>query len=289
MGDKWPGDASIIADESRKVDVICKTETVGEFKYQFGENDSTNEAGNELENEFGEFKNLIEFERGGNISTIDDETGLEDTSSMGKDESTEVGVQSGETNTMSGFLSDETCSPGELPAETLTNSTESKNLPGAQVFEGKEVRILQGEELQELEVGSKEAFIYSDEIFGQLEVDSRTETKLVDDNALLESEVGKEMEMVKSVQQSNLSCANEPEVRLMENKDVQLGEAEGGSSSSALQDQFAKPSCEEPVAPTKTTVGDSQSEMVTNIVESSGMFDEKQSLNEKLHKTCEVM
>lgn len=273
MGDKWPGDASPMANKLTKVDFIYETESIGEFRRRSGENDCTNEADVELEYDFGDYKNLREFECGGNIRIIDDETGQDFTSSMGRDKAS---VQSEETNTKSRSLPYTTRSAGEA------KPTGSRDLVRAQVCEGKEVTILQGDYLQELEVGTEEA------IGNQLEVDPITETSLVDSDDLSDSEVSNEIEIVGSVQQTNLSCANEPEARLMENKDLQVGKAEG--TSSVLQEQFSKPSHEEPVAPTATMVGDGQSAMVTNNVEPSGMYDEKQlTLNEKLHKTCEVM
>lgn len=289
MGDKWPGDASPMANELTKVDVVCETESIGEFRRRSVENNCTIEADIELEYDFGDYKNLREFECGGNIRIIEDETGQDFTSSMGRDK---VSVQSEETNIKSRSLPYIRSSAGELPVETLAQPTGSRDLVRAQVCEGREVTILQGDYPQELEVGTEEAVTDyvqpSDGIGNQSEVDPITETSLVDSDDLSDSEVSNEIEIVETVQQTNLSCANEPEARLMENKDLQVGKAEG--TSSILQVQFSKPSCEEPVAPTATMVGDGQSAMVTNNVEPSGLYDEKQlTLNEKLHKTCEVM
>lgn len=281
---KWPGDTSAIADEST-IDVICKIEPTDGFGHQSRDIYCINEAATKLENEFKEHKSLRE--RGGNSKTADSETEPNSTSSMVKEKSTDI--HSREANIKSIWLSDETCSTSKLKLSGR------KNLLGSQVHNETGVKLVRGQDLQELEVGTKVETMESvqpcDGICGESEVGARTETGLVDDNDLPESEAG--MEMVK---QSDIKCGNEAEVTVMESENLQVSEAEEGST---LQEQFSELSCEEEEeAPKMLVEGNSQAEteMVSSSssssnVKSSGLCEEKQqlSLNEKLHKTCEVM
>nr|XP_048321133.1 increased DNA methylation 1 isoform X1 [Ziziphus jujuba var. spinosa]XP_048321134.1 increased DNA methylation 1 isoform X1 [Ziziphus jujuba var. spinosa] len=290
-------DPSAVADASAKVDVICKIESTDDFGRQSDKNYCPNEAATKLEHEFEEHKNLREFECGANGKTAEDEMEPDSTSSMVQDESTNI--HSRETNTRYAWLSDETCSASEFCTETLVKPTGSENLLGSQVCDEAGDRLVQGEDLQELEVGTKVENIESvqpcDGICSKSEACARTETGLVDDNNLPESEVETKMEMLKCVEQTYIRCDNEAEVTEMETEDLQVGEAKGGST---LQEQFSKPSCEveeEEEAASKMLVegnGQPETEIVSGSnVKSSGICEEKQKLclNEKLHKTCEVM
>ncbi|PRQ31058.1 putative histone acetyltransferase chromatin regulator PHD family [Rosa chinensis] len=236
---------------------------------EFVHSDDTcgNKTGAEAGIEFVEGTNLEECDDGSKLFIAADAGPVG--TSEGKNKATEVGIQS--RDAIVGFVQRRVvqCSANKAGAEMeikRKKSVESESYAETGI---KAVKQSDGicradivADAVRLEVENFQEFeaVEQSKICCQIEVGNESEIRQMTGKDLLESEVG-----------------SEPEGRVFENNLMQVGEAK----ISTLQEQFLKLSCEEPAS----AVENSKPETVTNVVESSEMYDETQlSLDEQSQK-----
>ena len=301
FGDEGPGDKSPLrTEESTEVDTCSKGEPMAEFLQQ-------SEGSSKPIIDLVKGKNLQEIEADGKMSIKDGDTGQVDTSSIEMNDSAKLIIHTG----------------GEPMIESAQQS--DGNSCANQVGAEMEIRLVEGNNLEELKVGTEtqnESVQQSDGTCCTVEV-GETEIGLVEGNNLLEFQVFVETQ-IDSVQQSDGTCCTvevgaELEARIL---DGNLQESEDGAKMEIIQSAEQSKNCSnneggaeldiritegkngqvgenqestlqdqfsklscEELVP---TLGDSQPEMVASI-ESSGMYDETQiSLDEQLHEACEL-
>ncbi|KAI5333054.1 Hypothetical predicted protein [Prunus dulcis] len=276
------------AGEMRKEGFCSQEDPKDKFGQHLDDISCRNKTGVEAENEFVEGVKLQEVEGSKLFIGGDNKAGASTLETGG---STDVGIQSRET--IIGFVQqpDEKCSGNNTGAETETQ-TESAlgaktDVESVKQSDGKchadrmvvDAEIgLEGKNLLELQAEVELTVQPSEGIGCQIEVGvAESDISQMNPKDLLQSEVDTKMEIAECVEQCKENyCIKEPEVRVMESKNVQVGEAKG----STLQGQFSKLSCEEP-AP---TLGNRQPETVAN-VKSLNMYDEIQlSVDEQSQK-----
>lgn len=290
LGDTGPGDTlPLRAGEKRKEGFCSQEDPKDRFGQHLDDISCRNKTGVEAENEFVEGVKLQELEGSKLFIGCDNKAGASTLETGG---SIDVGIQSRET--IIGFVQepDEKCSGNNTGAEMETQ-TESAlgaktDVESVKQSDGKshadrmvvDAEIgLEGKNLQELQAEVELTVQPSEGIGCQIEVGAReSDISQMNPKDLLQSEVDTKMEIFECVEQCKENyCIKEPEVRVMESKNVQVGEAKG----STLQGQFSKLSCEEP-AP--TLLGNRQPETVAN-VKSLNMYDEIQlSVDEQSQK-----
>ncbi|GMY32013.1 increased DNA methylation 1 isoform X2 [Fagus crenata] len=197
-----PGDKSPLrTEESTKVDTCSKGEPMAEFLQQ-------SEGSSKPIIDLVKGKNLQEIEADGKMSIEDGDTGQVDTSSIEMNDSAKLIIHTG----------------GEPMIESAQQS--DGNSCANQVGAETEIRLVEGNHLEELKVGTEtenESVQQSDGTCCTVEV-GETEIGLVEGNNLLEFQVFAETE-IESVQQSDGTCCTvevgtETEIGLVEGNNL---------------------------------------------------------------------
>ena len=202
FGDEGPGDKSPLrTEESTEVDTCSKGEPMAEFLQQ-------SEGSSKPIIDLVKGKNLQEIEADGKMSIKDGDTGQVDTSSIEMNDSAKLIIHTG----------------GEPMIESAQQS--DGNSCANQVGAEMEIRLVEGNNLEELKVGTEtenESVQQSDGTCCTVEV-GETEIGLVEGNNLLEFQVFAEAE-IESVQQSDGTCCTvevgtETEIGLVEGNNL---------------------------------------------------------------------